>query len=106
MNDFEEFSIDLYHAKLKWMSFQSGYIQPLWSDSIQNQISSFSNLAVGNFEIEPHIIACQSYFGEKNQLKEILQQIPICLKEQKENGNKDSFSMCLFNRMNLIVIQQ
>lgn len=30
------------------MSFQSGYIQPLWNDATQNQLNALSNLAPGN----------------------------------------------------------
>ncbi len=37
MNELESFYFDLYHAKLKWMSIQSGYTSVLWDDTIQNQ---------------------------------------------------------------------
>ncbi len=106
MNEFENYQFDLFHAKLKWKSFESGYIRELWNDTIQNQIKALSNLAPGNFELEAHIIACQSYFGEKIKFEDILKQIAICLKELQNSGNKNSFTMCLFNRINLIVIQQ
>jgi hypothetical protein len=65
MNELENISFDLYHAKLKWMSFQSGYIKPLWNDKIQNQINALSNIAPDRCELEAHLIACQTYFGEK-----------------------------------------
>ncbi|MFN5417374.1 MAG: hypothetical protein ACK5B9_09980 [Flavobacteriia bacterium] len=63
MNSFEKFLFDLYYSKLKWMSFQSGYIQTLWSDATQNQINALSNLAPGNYDLEAHVIACQTFFG-------------------------------------------
>jgi hypothetical protein len=84
------------------MSFQSGYIQPLWSDAIQNQINALSNLAPGNYDLEAHVIACQTYFRERASIEIILQQISTCLKEQK---SKDSFTLCLFNRLNIILQQ-
>ena len=65
LNYFEEFSFDLYHGKLKWMAFEFGYIQPLWDDATQNQLNALSNLAPGNYDLEAHVIACQTYFGEK-----------------------------------------
>jgi len=100
MTDFEDFHVDLYHSKMKWMSIQSGYIQELWDDSFQNQINAFSNFTVGNFEIEAHIIASQSYFKEKVNHDMVLKQISICLKEQHSNVN--TFTMCLFNRLSLL----
>lgn len=102
MPDFKEYHMDLYHAKLKWMSFQSGYIQTLWSDAIQNQISALSNLAAGHYDLEAHLIACQTYFGERASIEIILQQISICLKGQE---SKDSFTLCLFNRLNIMLQQ-
>lgn len=102
MNEFENFSLDLYHAKLKWMSFQSGYIQPIWNDTTQNQINALSNLTPGNYDLEAHLIACQTYFGEKVSIEIILQQISTCLKGQQ---SKDSFTLCLFNRLNILLQQ-
>ena len=65
MNEIDIYHFDLFHAKLKWMSFQSGYIQPLWDDATQNQISALSNIAPVRCDLEAHVIACQTYFGEK-----------------------------------------
>ena len=42
MNAFEDFLIDLYHAKLKWMSIQSGYTPVLWENFIQNKINALN----------------------------------------------------------------
>lgn len=102
MQHFDDFQFDLYHAKLKWMSFESGYIQPLWNDSAQNQINALSNLAPSNYDLEAHVIACQTYFGEKVSIETILQQISTCLKGQQ---SKDSFTLCLFNRLNILLQQ-
>ena len=76
MVEIESFYFDLYHAKLKWKAYESGYIQPLWDDSVQNQINALSNLPPGNYDLEAHVIACQTYFGEKVSIEIILQQIP------------------------------
>lgn len=84
------------------MSFQSGYIQPLWDDATQNQLNALSNLAPGNYDLEAHLIACQNYFGEKVSIEIILQQISTCLKGQQ---SKDSFTLCLFNRLNILLQQ-
>jgi len=101
MYDFEEFHMDLYHSKLKWMSIQSGYTPALWNESIQNQINALSNLVTGNFEIEAHIIASQTYFRDQLQLEDILKNVSLCLKEQQGKENKDGFAMCLYNRLSL-----
>ena len=98
MNDFESFHYDLYHAKLKWMAIQSGYISVLWDDKIQNKINAISNLGNDNHSVEAHIIAVKSYFGEDINLESIIKIISICLKEQ---SNKSAFTMCVFNRFNL-----
>lgn len=95
MSRYEEFLFDLYHSKLKWMAFQSGYTEPLWDGSTQNQLNALSNLVPGNYDLEAHVIACQTYFGEKVSTETILQQISTCLKGQQ---SKDSFTLCLFNR--------
>lgn len=99
MNEFESFHLDLYHAKLKWMSIQSGYTPMLWNDSIQNQINAISNLSEVNQSIEAHIIAVKSYFGEELDTSEILKTISICIKEQ---NNKDVFTMSVFNRFKIL----
>lgn len=101
MVGFEDFLMHLYHSKLKWMSIQSGYTPALWEDFRQNQINALSNLATGNFEIEAHIIASQSFFGNKIELPNILSNISICLKEQANDGNKNAFTMCVYNRLAL-----
>lgn len=102
MNALEEFLIDIYHAKLKWMSIKSSYIPSPWNESTQNQINALSNLVTGNFEIEAHIIASQTYFREQIKTEEILKNVSICLKEQQGKENKDAFAMCLFNRLNIL----
>lgn len=98
MSDFEEFNFDLYHAKLKWMSIQAGYTSLLWSDSIQNQINAFSNLASDNFELESHFIACRSFFGKEIDDTLILESFSYCLKLNP--SNKESFTNCLYNKLN------
>lgn len=102
MNESESFYLDLHYAKLKWKAFESGYIQPLWSDAIQNQINALSNIAPDKCGLEAHLIACQTYFGEKVSIEIILQQISTCLKGQQ---SKDSFTLCLFNRLNILLQQ-
>jgi len=102
MSDYEDFLFDLYHAKLKWKAIESGYIQPLWNDTIQNHINALSNLAPGNYDLEAHVIACQIFFGERASIETILQQISTCLKGQQ---SKDSFTLCLFNRLNILLQQ-
>lgn len=99
MNEYQDFCVDLYHAKLKWMSFQSGYIQPLWNDATQNQLNALSNLAPGNYDLEAHLIACQTYSGIETEA--IIKAMRNCLKSATENINKDQFTMCLFNRLTL-----
>ncbi|MDP3558340.1 MAG: hypothetical protein Q8T03_13290 [Bacteroidota bacterium] len=84
------------------MSIQSGYTSLLWNESTQNQINALSNLVTGNFEIEAHIIASQTYFRDQIQLEVILKNISHCLKEQQGQENKNAFAMCLFNRLNLL----
>lgn len=91
MNAFEDFLIDLYHAKLKWMSIQSSYTPALWEDFIQNQINALTNLVSENFEIEAHIIASQTYFREQFQVDDILKHISVCLKSQQGTGNKKKY---------------
>lgn len=98
--NYNDFHFDLYHAKLKWMAFQSGYIQSLWNDSVQNQINALSNVAPGNYDLEAHVIACQTYYGEKVSIETFLQQISTCLKGQQ---SKDGFTLCLFNRLNILL---
>ena len=56
MNELESFYFDLYHAKLKWMSIQSGYTSAIWDNAIQNQINAISNLSAENHSIEGHIM--------------------------------------------------
>lgn len=98
MNEFEDFLMDLFHAKLKYMGIQSGYTSELWNDSIQNQINAISNLSNDNYSIEAHIIAVKSYFGEDINLESIIKTISICLKEE---GSKNTFTLSVFNRFNL-----
>lgn len=95
----EAYLFDLYHAKLKWMSFQSGYIQAVWSDAVQNQINALSNIAPVRCDLEAHVIACQTFFGVETET--ILEAMRNCLKSTSENMNKDQFTMCLFNRLTL-----
>lgn len=99
MLEFEEFHLDLYHAKLKWMSIQSVYIQPLWNDVIQNQIKALSNIAPDKCDLEAHLIACQTFF--RIETEAILEAMRICLVSKTEHINKDQFTMCLFNRLSL-----
>lgn len=99
MHHFDDFQFDLYHAKLKWMSFESGYIQPLWSDEVQNQINALSNIAPFKSELEAHVIACQTFF--RIEPEEILEAMINCLKSKTENMNRNQFTMCLFNRLTL-----
>lgn len=99
MTKLEDFSFDLYHAKLKWMSFQSGYIQPLWSDAIQNQINALSNIAPYKCDLEAHLIACQTYFRIETEI--IIEAMRTCLVSKTDQMNKDQFTMCLFNRLTL-----
>lgn len=89
----------MYHAKLKWMSFESGYIEPLWSDSIQNQINALSNIAPDRCDLEACVIACQSFF--RIEIETILEAMRNCLVSKSEHMNKDQFTMCLFNRLTL-----
>ena len=102
MNELESFYFDLCHAKLKWMSIQSGYTSALWDDTTQNKINAISNLSNDNHSIEAHLIAVKSYFGEELDITEILKTISICLIEQTE---KHTFTMCVFNRFNIINIR-
>lgn len=81
------------------MSFQSGYIQPLWDDSVQNQINALSNVVSSNFEFEAHVIACQIFFRIDKEV--IIEAMRNCLKPATENINKDQFTICLFNRLTL-----
>jgi len=97
--ELEDFFFDIYYGKLKWMSFQSGYIQPLWDDATQNQISALSNIAPVRCDLEAHVIACQTFFGIEIEI--ILDAMRNCLKSTTENLNKDQFTMCLFNRLTL-----
>ena len=90
MNDFESFHFDLYHAKLKWMSVQSGYTPLLWDETIQNQINAISNLSNENHSIEAHIIAVKSHFGEGVDLTDIIKTISLYLKEQSNDKNKSA----------------
>ncbi len=98
LTNYDIFQVDLFQAMLKWKAFESGYIQPLWNDSIQNQINAFSNLATGNFELESHFIACRSFFGKEIDDTLILESFSYCLKLQP--SNKESFTNCLYNRLN------
>ena len=98
MNELESFHFDLYHAKLKWMSIQSGYTSVLWDDTVQNQINAISNLSNSNHSIEAHIIAIKSYFGEELDIADIIKTISICLKEE---SSKNTFTLSVFNRFNL-----
>ncbi len=99
MSDYEDFLFDLYHAKLKWKAIESGYIQPLWNDTIQNHINALSNLSEDVLEIEAHIIASKTYFKDQIPMEDILKHVSFCLKGQKSLGNKSQFEMCLFNRL-------
>lgn len=99
MKDNESFYFDLYHAKLKWKAYESGYIQALWSDIVQNQINALSNIAPVSCDLEAHVIACQTFFGIETEI--ILEAMRNCLKSTSENMNKDQFTMCVFNRLTL-----
>lgn len=99
MVDIENFYFDLYHAKLKWISFQSGYIQPLWSDKVQNQINALSNIAPHKCDLEAHTIACQTFFRIETEI--IIEAMRSCLVAKTDQMNKDQFTMCLFNRLTL-----
>jgi hypothetical protein len=99
MIELESFYFDLYYAKLKWMSFQSGYIQPLWSDATQNQINALSNIAPVRCDLEAHVIACQTFFAIETEA--IIEAMRNCLKSTTENMIKDQFTMCVFNRLTL-----
>lgn len=95
----EDFYFDLYHARLKWKAFESGHIQLLWDGSVQNKINAISNLAPGNYDLEAHVIACQTFF--RIETGAILEAMRNCLKSKTENMNRDQFTMCLFNRLTL-----
>lgn len=99
MNEFEEFCLDKYYAKLKWNAFESGYIQPLWSDAIQNQINALSNIAPEKCDLEAHAIACQTFFRIESEI--IIEAMRTCLVSKTDQMNKDQFTMCLFNRLTL-----
>lgn len=102
MTPYEDFLMELYYAKLKWGSIQLGYIPVVWNDTIQNQINAFSNFVSEDLKVEAHIIAAQSYFVNKFSLEIILKIISVCLKEQCNNSNEHAFTMCVYNRLQLL----
>lgn len=100
MTEYEDFLVALYHAKLQREAIQSGYIPTPWDDLIQMKIDALSGF--NEYEIEAHALASKNYFRERVNYSEIIEVIRICCKDQ---GNRSSFTMCLFNRLAILALK-
>ena len=80
MTDFEEFHLDLYHAKLKLVNGDSGLSFGLWDELIQRNIDALSGLCHSVNQVEAHILAAKNYFREKISYPEIIEIVKVCCK--------------------------
>ena len=99
MNEFEEFHIALYHAKLEFIGIKSGDQKQSWNVEIQRNIDALYGLCDASYEIEAHVMAAKFYFRDKLDYPKILEVVRECCKNQ---AGKNDFTFIFFNRLNLL----
>ncbi len=99
MTDYKDFLVCLYHSKLEWGAIKSEYVPVPWDATIQRDIDALGGF--GFFEIEAHVLASKNYFKEKIDFKGIIEVVRKCAIQQGEQRNRNAFTMCVFNKIQL-----
>lgn len=102
MTEYENFLLSMYYAKLKLMAVKSGDLAIPWDDSAQRSIDALAGFA--GFEIEAHFIATKEYFKQLTYT-EIIELLRMCCIQQGEERNVNTFTMCVYNRADLLIKQ-